>query len=166
MQVYFRFEAKLRKAVQLDELDRKIVVELQRNAARSHADLAQLVGSSPASVWRKIRALEAAGVLQDTVRLVQAEKVGCDVNVLCNVRVRSHAREIRSGFEDFVRTRPEILECFSMSGEWDYLLRIVVSDVADYEAFLMRTLLNHPTVATASSHFALSVTKHTTALPL
>lgn len=140
--------------------------ELQRDAARSHADLARLVGSSPASVWRKIRALEAAGVLQDTVRLVRADKVGCSVNVLCNVRVRSHARETRSSFEDFVRTRPEILECFSMSGEWDYLLRIVVGDVADYEAFLMRTLLNHPAVATASSHFALSVTKHTTALPL
>lgn len=98
--------------------------------------------------------------------MVNADKVGCGVNVLCNIRNRSHTIEVRTEFEDFVRSRPEILECFSMSGDWDYLLRIVVRDVGDYEAFLMRILLNHPSVASASSHFALSVTKHTISLPI
>lgn len=151
---------------QMDAIDRRIVAELQVDASLSHAELAQRVGSSPASVWRRIRALEGAGILLGAVRLVDAHKVGCRVNVLCNVRARSHAVEARTQFEDFVRTRPEILECFSMSGDWDYLLRIVAKDVPDYEAFLMRTLLNHPSVASASSHFALSLTKHTTALPI
>lgn len=151
---------------QLDAIDRRIIAELQADASLSHAELAQKVGSSPASVWRRIRALEVAGVLLQTVRLVDADRVGCRVNVLCNVRSRSHSVETRTSFEEFVRSRPEILECFSMSGDWDYLLRIVARDVADYEAFLMRTLLNHPSVASASSHFALSLTKHTTALPL
>ena len=86
--------------------------------------------------------------------------------MVCNVRVRSHAREIRSEFEEFIRNRPEIIECYSMSGDWDYLLRIVAADVADYEHFLMRTLLEHPSVGGASSHFALSMTKYTTALPV
>jgi Lrp/AsnC family transcriptional regulator len=88
------------------------------------------------------------------------------VNVICNVRVRSHARDVRASFEDFVRSRPEIMECFSMSGEWDYLIRVVAADVADYERFLMRTLLDHPAVGHASSHFALAMPKYTTALPL
>ena len=110
--------------------------------------------------------MENAGILLNTVWLVDADKVGCKVNVLCNVRARSHSIDARTDFEEFVRSRPEILECYSMSGDWDYLLRIVARDVADYEAFLMRILLNHPSVASASSHFALSLTKHTTALPL
>lgn len=150
----------------LDGIDKRIVSELQNDASLSHAELAARVGSSPASVWRRVRALEKAGVLGGSVRLVDADKVGCGVNVLCNVRNRSHTLEARNGFEDFVRSRAEILECFSMSGEWDYLLRVVVRDVRDYEVFLMRVLLNHPAVANASSHFALSVTKHTVSLPI
>lgn len=156
----------MEKSNQIDLLDRRIIAELQRDASLSHAELAQRVGSSTASVWRKIRALENAGILLGSVRMVDAGMVGYGVNVLCNVRARSHSVEARTSFEDFVRERPEILECYSMSGDWDYLLRIVARDVADYEAFLMRTLLHHPAVASASSHFALSVTKHIIALPI
>ncbi len=151
---------------QLDAIDRKILAALQADASVSHADLAGRVGSSAASVWRRIKALEDARILLKTVRLVDADKVGRGVNVLCNVRVRSHAREVRTAFETFVRTRPEILECYSVSGEWDYLLRVVVADVAEYERFLMTILLDHPSVGGAASHFALSQTKYTTALPL
>jgi Lrp/AsnC family transcriptional regulator len=110
--------------------------------------------------------LEGAGILAGTVRLVAREKIGWGVNVLCNIRMRSHAMESRSAFEQFVEGRPEIVECFSMSGEWDYLLRVVVADVADYNRFLMMTLLSHPSVAGAASHFALAMTKFTTALPI
>lgn len=151
---------------QLDAIDRRLVAELQIDASLSHAELAQRVASSPASVWRRIRALEQAGVLLGSVRLADPHRLGYRVNILCNIRVRSHAIDVRTAFEDFVRGRPEILECFSMSGEWDYLLRIIARDVSDYETLLMRTILNHPSVATASSHFALSMKKHSTALPL
>lgn len=150
----------------LDAIDRRILKELQRDASPSHADLAERVGTSAASCWRRIKSLEAAGVLTATVRLVNAERVGRGVNVFCNVRVCSHARDVRGSFEDFVRSRPEVLECYSMSGDWDYLLRVVSADVVDYEQFLMRTLLEHPAVGTASSHFALSLTKFTTAIPV
>ena len=147
----------------IDAIDRKIITALQEDATLSHAELADRVGASSASCWRRIRALENAGIL---VRLVDPEKVGRGVNVLCNIRMRSHALEARRAFEQFVDTHPEIVECFSMSGEWDYLLRIVVADVADYNHFLMMTLLGHPSVAGAASHFALSMTKFTTALPV
>ena len=151
---------------EINATDRRIIAALQEDATVSLADLAERVGASSASCWRRIKALETSGVLTRTVRLVDPEKVGRGVNVLCNIRMRSHAREARQAFEEFVQTRPEIVETFSMSGEWDYLLRVVVADVADYNHFLMQILLGHPSVADASSHFALSMTKYTTALPV
>lgn len=150
----------------LDGVDRKILAILQEDATVSHAELAERVGASSASCWRRIKALEAAGVLTRTVRLVDPRRINRQVNVLCNVRIRSHARETREAFEGFVRSRSEIIECYSMSGEWDYLLRVAVADVSDYNAFLMNTLLHHPAVGGASSHFALETTKYTTALPI
>ena len=150
----------------LDSIDRRILAELQADASLSHADLAERVSTSTASCWRRIKALESAGILKGAVRLIDAEKVERGVNVLCNLRVKSHAREVRASFEEFVRDRPEIMECYSMSGGWDYLLRIVAADVADYERFLMRILLEHPSVGAASSHFALSLTKYTTEIPV
>lgn len=150
----------------LDEVDRKILRQLQADATLSHAALAERVGASPASCWRRIRALEQAGVLGATVRLVDPAGVARGVNVMVQVRMKSHAREQRLDFEAYVRDRPEILECHSMSGEWDYLMRVVAADVADYERFLMRELLNHANVAGSASHFSLSQVKYTTALPV
>ena len=105
-------------------------------------------------------------MLKGAVRLVDPEKVGRGVAVICQVRMRSHAPDERAAFEAFVTAHEEIAECFAMSGEWDYLMRVVVRDDADYERFLMRDLLKHPTIATAASHFALSQVKYTTALPV
>lgn len=153
-------------AFQMDEVDRKILRALQEDAGLSHAALAERVGASPTSCWRRIKALEEAGVLRGAVRLVDPRSVGRGVNVMLQVRMKSHAPEMRQAFETFLRARPEIMECYSMSGEWDYLLRIVVADVADYERFLMRELLNHPNVAVSASHFALSQVKYTTAVPV
>lgn len=156
----------MKQVHQLDAIDRTIVALLQNDATLSNAELAERVGASPASCWRRVKALEGAGVLTRTVRLVDPASVGRGVNVLCNVRMRNHAMEARQDFERFVDGRPEIIESFSMSGDWDYLLRIVVADVGDYNHFLMQTLLGHPSVAGASSHFALSMTKYTTAFPV
>lgn len=128
--------------------------------------MAELVGASTASCWRRIKALQASGILLRSVRLVDAEKVGRGVTVLCDVRMRGHEPPVRQAFEDFVQTRGEIMECFSMSGEWDYQLRIVAQDVADYERFLMRQLLGHSSVLTAATHFALSQIKYTTKIPV
>lgn len=156
----------MKETIQLDELDRRILRALQGDADLSQVALAEQVGLSSASCWRRIQMLEAKGVLLKSVRLLDARRVGRGVNVLCHVRINSHAPESRATFERFVAGRAEIMECYSMSGEWDYLLRVVVADVADYERFLMRDLLAHPRVATASSHFALSQVKYTTALPI
>jgi Lrp/AsnC family transcriptional regulator len=150
---------------QLDGIDRKLLHELQRNASLSHADLAARVGASTASCWRRIRALEADGILGPQVRLVNAARIGRGVNVLCHIKIRNHSAETTEAFENFIASRDEIIECYSMSGDWDYLLRILVADVEDYNRFLMRTVLRHPSVATGSSHFALAQVKYTTAVP-
>jgi Lrp/AsnC family transcriptional regulator len=85
---------------------------------------------------------------------------------MCQVRLKSHAADQRQALESFLQGRPEVMECYSMSGEWDYLMRVVVPDVTGYERFLMRELLTNPNVATASSHFALNQVKYTTAVPI
>jgi Lrp/AsnC family transcriptional regulator len=112
-----------------------------------------------------VRALEDRGIFKASVRLADPEMLGQAVNVLCDVRMKSYSSESMEAFEQFVRAHPQIMECYSMSGEWDYLMRVVASDVSDYEHFLMRTLLKHPSVSGASSRFALSVTKYKTELP-
>jgi Lrp/AsnC family transcriptional regulator len=150
----------------LDVVDRRIVRELQRDASLSHAALAERVGASAASVWRRVRSLEKAGVLGRAVRLASAEALGRSVNVLCQVRMTRQSVEARSEFEAFIQSREEIVECYAMSGEWDYLLRIAVSDVADYDRFVMRGVLAHPSVASAASNFALRQVKYSTEIPV
>src|SRR3954469_3235382 len=150
----------------MDGIDRNIIRELQRDASLSHAALAERVGASAASVWRRIRGLEQAGVLGRTVRLASAEALGRAVNVLCQVRMTRQTVEARADFEQFIQSREEIVECYAMSGEWDYLLRIAVKDVADYDRFVMRGVLAHPSVANAASNFALRQVKYTTEIPV
>jgi Lrp/AsnC family transcriptional regulator len=150
----------------MDTIDRQILRCLQTDGSLSVAALAAQVGTSTASCWRRVRSLEAAGVLGRTVRLVDARKVHRGVNVMCQVRLRSHAPESRQGFERLLESHEEIMECYSMSGEWDYLLRIVVADIDEYERFLMKHVLNHESVATVASNFALSQLKYSTALPV
>ena len=156
----------MKSSLDLDAIDKKILAILQRDATVSHTDLAERVGASSASCWRRVKAMEAAGILVSTVRLVDPAKLGRGVNVLCSVRVVSQLHASSIAFEAFVKDHPEIVECYSMSGDWDYLLRVVAADVADYNEFLMGKMLKHPAVASASSHFALETIKFTTTLPI
>lgn len=153
-------------SIQLDAIDKKILKVLQRRGDISHAALAEEVGASSASCWRRIKALEEAGVLGPTVRLLDPDRIGRGLNVFCQVRMKSHDPGARRDFERFVQTHEEVLECYSMSGEWDYLIRVVVKDVRDYEQLLMQAILTHEGVANSSSHFALKSVKYTTELPL
>lgn len=154
------------QGIQLDAIDRRILRILQQRGDISHAELAQEVAASPASCWRRIKALETAGVLGSAVRLVDQDMVGRALDVLCQIRVKSHDPAARQAFEAFVAGHDEVMECYSMTGDWDYMIRVVVDDVRAYEHFLMRELLAQTSVASASSHFALKRIKYTTALPV
>jgi Lrp/AsnC family transcriptional regulator len=156
----------MKESSQLDGTDRRIIRELQRDAGLSHAALAERVGASAASVWRRVRNLEKMGVLGKAVRLADPKFLDRSVNVLCQVRMTRQTISARTDFEEFIQSREEIVECYSMSGEWDYLLRISVRDVADYDRFVMRGVLAHPSVAHAASNFALRQVKYTTEIPV
>lgn len=150
----------------LDRLDRRILRALQADAGLNGAALAEAVASSPASCWRRVRAMEEAGVLKGAVRLIDRRAVDQDVDVICSLRLKSHGEQDARKFESFVAGQESIVECYTVSGEWDYLLRIVAADVRSYEAFLMRVLLRHPAVASANSQFALRRIKYTTSIPV
>ncbi|MBB4403150.1 MULTISPECIES: Lrp/AsnC family transcriptional regulator [Rhizobium/Agrobacterium group] len=154
------------KKITLDSVDRAILRAVQQQGDISQAQLAEKVGASAASCWRRITKLEEAGVLTKTVRLVDADAIDKGLNVFCQVRMKSHDPGARRDFERFIHSHQEVLECYSMSGEWDYLIRAVVGDVREYEALLMKGILTHDAVLTSSSHFALKAVKYTTALPV
>ncbi len=150
----------------LDPIDRKILRIVQRQADISQAELAERVASSPASCWRRLKSLEDDGVLGHTIRLVDPARIGMGLDVICQIRMKSHAIDARRQFEAFALAHDRIMDCYSMSGEWDYLVHVIVRDVREYEEFLMRELLAHESVATSSSHFVLRRVKATTAIPV
>lgn len=149
-----------------DSLDIKILRTLQKHGDISQAALAEQVGSSAASCWRRLQALEHTGVLGPVVRLLNPAALGKTLEVVCLVRMKEHSDKSRSAFEEFIVRREEVLECLSISGEWDYQLRLTVCDMAEYEGFLMQRLLGHPSVATTSSSFALKRIKYTTEIAI
>ncbi len=150
----------------IDSVDRRILALLQANARLATAEIAQRVALSATSCWRRIKQLQESGVIQRQVTLVDPEAVDLSVSVIASVSLTEHGDENRAAFEALVEQRPEIVECWSMTGDRDYLLRVVVRDVAAYDRFLTRHLLHHPAVGSASSSFALRAVKYTTALPL
>jgi DNA-binding Lrp family transcriptional regulator len=152
--------------ITLDDTDRKILRTLQVDGGVSTMALAEVVGASQSSCWRKLRSLEENGAIGHAVRPVDARVIGLTVNVICNVRLKDHLPDSRNSFLRFVAAQDMVLECFAMSGDWDYLLRVIADSVESYQIFLMRGLLVYPAVASASSHFVLSVDKFTTALPI
>ncbi len=152
--------------IPLSVSDRAILRLLQENAAATLDDLAAAANLSAASAWRRVKALEAAGAIRARVALLDPAALGRGLCVFADVSLRDHGAERRAAFERFVAAAEEIMECHSTAGGRDYLLKIRVRDVAAYEAFLMERLLAHPSVASATSSFALKELKYATALPV
>ena len=150
----------------LDEFDKKILDRLQRDSTIAVADLAEQVGLSQSTCWRRINLLEQAGIIRSRVALLDPKALGIEVTVFANIKLSAHGRRSLNEFEEAISQCPEVVECYTMSGEMDFLLRIVARDIESYERFLRETLLQMPSVQEVHSHIALSQVKHTTALPL
>jgi Lrp/AsnC family transcriptional regulator len=150
----------------IDQFDKKILEIIQRNALASVAELGEQVGLSQSTCWRRVNLLEQAGVIRSRVALLDAKVIGLEVTVFANIKLSAHGRKALSEFEEAISVLPEVLECYTMSGEMDYLLRIVAKDIASYERFLREKLLQLNSVQEVHSHIALSEVKFTTALPL
>ena len=149
-----------------DLIDFKIISELQRNGDLSNIELAEIVGLSPSPCLRRVKMLQDAGIFKNKVTLVDAEKIGLNVSVFVQVTLEKQIEENLSAFEAEIDQRPEVVECYLMTGEADYLLRIVVPDLQAYEHFLKEHLTRFPGVLNIRSSFALNQVKFSTALPL
>ncbi len=150
----------------LDAIDRRILARLQENGRVSNVELANDVGISSSPCWRRVRELERRGVISGYVALVDAAAVGLPVSVFVQVTLERQIEAALETFEAAVKARPEVMECYLMTGDADYLLRVVVSDLPTYEAFLKDHLTRIPGIANIKSSFALNQVKYRTSLPL
>ena len=153
-------------ATALDAIDRRILAVLQENARVSNVELAEASGVSASPCWRRVRALEADGVISRYVTLVDPAAVGLPVSVFIQVSLEKQVETALEDFESVIQERPEVMECYLMTGDADYLLRVVVADLEAYERFLMDHLTRIPAVANIRSSFALKQVKYRTALPV
>ncbi|MFT5442611.1 MAG: Lrp/AsnC family transcriptional regulator [Myxococcota bacterium] len=151
---------------ELDETDYRILERLQRDASISTADLAKEVGLSMSPCWRRIRRLETMGVIRERVALLDREKLGLEVTVFASVKLSAHGRQSLPEFEAAIEDQNEVVGCYAMTGEVDYLLHVVTRDIRSYEQFLRNHLLQLPSVREVHSQIALNELKHTTRLPL
>jgi DNA-binding Lrp family transcriptional regulator len=150
----------------LDAIDRRVLAALQDDARIANVELADKVGLSPSPCLRRVRALEESGVIRRYVTLVDPGAVGLPVSVFVNVSLERQVEKALHRFESAVLTRPEVMECYLMTGDADYLLRVVCADLAAYERFLLQHLTVVPGVSSIRSSFALKQVKYSTALPL
>ena len=149
-----------------DKKDLRILEILQEHARISNSDLAQHVDLSPSPCWRRVKALEKAGVIQQYVALVSAKSVGLPINVFATVTLDKQIESALEAFEKSVTERPEVMECYLMTGEFDYLLRVVVPDLEAYEHFLLEHLTRIKGIASIKSSFSLKQVCYKTTLPL
>jgi DNA-binding Lrp family transcriptional regulator len=150
----------------LDRLDRRILEELQADARISNQELAKRVGLSAAPCWRRLRRLEQAGFIAGYATLLRAPAIGLPILAYAVVSLENHHPESVRQFDQLVMERPEVLECHSMSGANDYLLRIVAASMEAYEHFLSTRLLQLQAVRSVNTSFVLRTKKFTTRLPV
>jgi Lrp/AsnC family transcriptional regulator len=150
----------------LDNVDRKLLDELQRDASRSTAEIAEAVGLSQSPAWRRIQRLRADGFIKAEVALLDRRKLGLNAHIFAQVKLNAHGRAHLDDFAAAIGGFREVLECYVLMGPIDFLLRIVTADIEAYERFFFEKLSRVPGVQEVNSTMALSEIKATTALPL
>ena len=149
----------------MDAIDKNILSSLQSDSSVPLARIASQVGLSQTPCWRRIQKLEEAGIIRRRVALLDGVKVNAGVTVFVSVRTNEHTKAWLESFDQAVADMPEVMEAYRMSGEVDYLLRVVVPDIDAYDAFY-KSLIEKVPLADVSSTFAMEQMKYTTALPL
>jgi DNA-binding Lrp family transcriptional regulator len=150
----------------LDRVDRRILDTLQGDARISNQELAKKVGLSPAPCWRRLRRLEEEGFISGYATLLNGSAIGLPILAYALVTLENHHPETVRQFDRLIQDRPEVLECHSMSGANDYLLRIVAASMEAYEHFLSTQLLQASAVRSVNTSFVLRTKKSTTRLPV
>ena len=150
----------------LDNTDRKILALLQHDASLSASEIAERVNLSQPPCWRRIKRLEEAGVIQRRVALLDQRMLGLNVTVFARIKLSAHGKKSLPEFEEQISDIPEVMECHTMMGDYDFLLKIVTRDIDSYESLFRHKLSQMPTVQEIHSNTALSRIKMTTELPL
>jgi len=150
----------------LDALDLRILRELQADASLSNVVLAQRVGLSPSPCLARVKALEREGVIRQVVALLNAQAIGLHLNVFISISLKQQTRAALEAFEAKVCAREEVMECYLMTGDADYLIRVAVADMAALERFILEQLSPMKEVEKIRSSFALKQVRYKTALPL
>ena len=150
----------------LDHTDRRILELLQKEPGINAAELGEKIGLSQSAVWRRMQAMREQGVIVDQPVKIDREKVGLNTMVFAHVKLTSHGRSNLAEFSDAVREFPEVLDCYVMLGNVDFLLRIVTEDIKAYEQFFFEKLSQLPGIQEVNSSIVLSDIKHTSALPI
>ncbi|PLZ01515.1 ArsR family transcriptional regulator [Burkholderia sp. WAC0059] len=150
----------------LDRTDIGILNQLQQNARITNAELARAVNLSPTPCFNRVRALEKLGLFRRQVTLLNAEALGLRINVFIQVSMARQDEDALQRFESAVAERPEVMECYLMTGDADYLLRVVVPDMRSLERFILERLTKIPGISNIRSSFALKQVRYKTALPL
>jgi len=151
--------------IRLDRIDRRILDALQHDASRSVAEISELVGLSPTPCWKRIKRLENEGIIRSRVAILDRDMLGLGVTVIVAIRTARHSEEWLASFAEGVSRIPEVVEFYRMSGDIDYLLKIVARDIADYDR-IYRKLTKVAELHDVSSSFAMQEIKSTTALPV
>jgi Lrp/AsnC family transcriptional regulator len=150
----------------VDRVDRRILDVLQREGALAVADVAARIGISTTTCWRRIQALEQTGVIRGRVAVLDRAALGLDVTIFAHVKLSTQGRDAIAAFAEAIRERPEVLDCYTTMGEWDFMLRIVTRDIKAYEAFYLDHLSKLPYVQSINSSVTVTVIKETTVLPI
>lgn len=145
---------------------RRLLRLIQADGGQSLAELAEKAGMSQSSAWRRLQELEADGVIRKRVALLDPAKLDLKLCIIAHVTLEDHHDEAIASFSAVVRDRPEIMECYALSGTFDYMLKIRATDVESYDAFMTRYLMRNPHVRTVVSSFVLRELKSTTELPI
>src|SRR5690349_11669067 len=149
----------------MDAIDRKILSVVQEDASLSVAEIGQRVGLSSTPCWKRLQRLEAEGVITGRVALLNPDKLGLGITVFVSIETGDHSQDWLKRFADVVTTMPEVMEFYRMAGDVDYMLRVVVSDIAGYDAFYKKLIAAVP-LKNVTSRFAMERIKSTTALPI
>src|ERR1700684_276087 len=150
----------------IDRLDLRLLDILQRQGALSVAEVAAQARISTTTCWRRVQQLERDGVIKARVALLDRNALGLDLTIFAHVKLATTGRDALAEFEAAIRDRAEVLECYTLTGEWDFLLKIVTKNIKAYEAFYLDYLSRIPCVRSVNSSVAVTVIKESTALPL
>jgi len=151
---------------EIDESDRKILRSIQKNPDITMRDLGDETGMSHSPCWRRLQRLKELGVVGDKAFSIDPEAVGYEIRVLCFVRIAEHKRERLQQFETAVQAVPQILQCYSLSGDHDYVLHVIARSVRDYEETVKNALVELPNVQSVSTSFTLKKVKDSRLVPV